>query len=153
MKAGQPTKYRESFCGKGVEYLQQCQDRYIKFLKLKKTMTGSDEGVEMHSERLQVSLPTVEGFAIFLGVHRDTLYEWANKHSLFSDTLKQINQEQKRRLLDKGLSGEYNPIIAKLVLAANHDMKDKEDITSGGKPINVSYDASFDTAHNSESDS
>ena len=48
-----------------------------------------------------------------------------------------IKQEQKERLADNGLAGKYNPTIAKLILSANHDMREKvdTDVTSKGDKI------------------
>ena len=41
-----------------------------------------------------------------------------------------------KRLLNSGLGGQYNATIAKLVLAANHGMSDKQEISGAdGKPL------------------
>jgi len=62
-----------------------------------------------------------------LNVPRRTLYEWRDKHKDFSHSLEKIVTEQHKRLLDKGLSGEYNSTIAKLILSSNHGMSEKSE--------------------------
>lgn len=107
MTAGRPTKYKESFILKADEYLSENKD-----------------GIEADSG-IKVQLPTIEGFAGFLKVNKDTLYEWKSKYPGFSDALGKISREQRERLINEGLSGRYNSTIAKLMLANNHGMNDK----------------------------
>lgn len=132
MKAGQPTKYRAEFIEKADEYLAQCND--IETNWLKSYTTGKIEG-ETFEHRVKVNLPTHEGFADFLGVNASSLYEWAKKNKEFSKALEKIVSVQKQRLLANGLSGDYNPTIAKLILSANHGMKEKTDITTNDKDL------------------
>lgn len=129
---GRPTKYDRKFIAKADEYLKECHDKVYRFQKA----MGKTDGFE---RRVDVNLPTIEGFAVYLGVNKTTLYEWAKKHNKhpydFSNALYRIKDEQRKRLTNKGLSGEYNPLIAKLILSSNHGMSEKSDLTSGGKPI------------------
>lgn len=105
---GRPTKYRAEFIDFAQQYLICCKDVYVE-------------------NRLEVQLPTIEGFASFIGVSRDTLYEWAKKHAGFSDTLESIKQLQHQRLVNSGLSGAYNSTIAKLMLCFNHGYSEKKE--------------------------
>lgn len=82
----------------------------------------------------QKLLPTIEGLAVYLGINRDTVYDWKNKHERFSDIYEDIMATQGDQLVNKGLSGEYNSTIAKLILT-KHDYSDKQDITSGGDKL------------------
>jgi hypothetical protein len=85
----------------------------------------------------QTSLPTIEGFAIYLDVSRDSLYEWAKKYPEFSDTLKRIETIQKQQLIDDGIYGgkEVNASIVKLMLMNNHHMKERTDQTTNDKEL------------------
>ena len=87
--------------------------------------------------REQTKLVTIEGYAIYLGVHRDTLYEWAKQYPDFSDTVKKIEQLQKEQLTNDGIYGgkEVNPSIVKLLLQSNHGMKERLDQTTNDKDI------------------
>jgi hypothetical protein len=79
----------------------------------------------------------VEDFADFIGVHKDSLYEWARVYPEFSVALSKISDAQKKILIKRSLSGDYNPLIAKLILSANHGMKEKTDVTSNDQPISI----------------
>jgi len=105
---GRPTKYDAGKNDALHDYLMTCQDQ------------------EMNGRQI-VSLPTVEGFALFLGVSRDTLYQWGSEHSEFSDTLRTLKTAQLTRLINNGLAGNYNSVITKLLLITNHGMKEDND--------------------------
>lgn len=129
--AGRPTDYNPKYIKEVSAYLQECQDEENEFHK---TRGEKSDGYE---RLLKVRLPTIEDFARRIKVNKTTLYEWEKKYKAFSNALDDIRAEQKQRLIEKGLSGDYNPVIAKLVLAANHGMADKteSDITSNGQSI------------------
>lgn len=110
-------RYQKSHIKKVDEYLASRQDEELSF------------------QSVRVKLPTIEGFADFLGVARKTLYNWRDEHTDFALALEKITNEQHRRLIDRGLEGSYNPTIAKLILSANHNMREKSDITSDEKPL------------------
>lgn len=117
MPGGRPTKYKPEYCAQADEYIKHCQDK------------------ERKGKKLLVNLPMIEEFALELDVNESTMYEWAKKYPEFSKALKKIKQAQQKRLVSKGLSGEYNPLIAKLVLSANHGMTERSDHTSKGEKI------------------
>ena len=92
--------------------------------------------------REATELPTVEGLAEYLGVARDTIYEWIkpeHKYDEFSDTIKRIAEKQKNQLINDGLYGgkEVNQAMAIFLLKVNHGMIEKTavDVTSNGKRI------------------
>lgn len=104
MPGGRPTKYNKAALAKAWEYL------------------------ENHEERGD-PVPTAAGLACELGVTKSTLYEWAKHHEEFSNTLASVNQKQERGLTAGGLTGQFQPTIAKLMLA-NHGYHDKQEIGS-----------------------
>lgn len=128
-KMGAPTKYDPNFCLRVDDYLKANQDEWTEFHKTRGEKSDSYERV------LRVHLPTRYGFAEFLGVGLASLDNWEKLYPSFLGALQKIEQEQKRRLLEGGLEGSYNPVIAKLVLSANHGMAEKTDVTSGGEKI------------------
>lgn len=103
MPAGRPSKYSKALQAKADKYVECFAD-------------------------LGDVLPTIEGLAIHLNLHRDTIDAWKNdpKKPAFSDTIENLMQRQKKLLLEKGLLSEYNATMAKLGLSANHGMHDKE---------------------------
>lgn len=131
-KRGHPTLYDDKYIVSVEEYLKSCRD------VITKELVGlSKKGTELYKDKLIVNLPTIEGFAVYIGVHKDTIYEWRKTHKEFSDSLGKILAEQQKRLLNNGLSGDYNSTIAKLVLSSNHGMSEKvnSDITTNGESI------------------
>lgn len=131
MPAGRPTKYLPKFIKKVDEYLKLCQDTEKNVVK----QANSEKGYEMYENKLVVNLPTINGFALFINVDKTTLYEWKGKYPEFSYSLRKIKTEQEKRLINGGLSNDYNPTIAKLILSANHGMREKSDLTTDGKEL------------------
>lgn len=129
MAGGRPTKYKKSYIKKVDEYIESCQDEEKQVVKYE-----GEHSTGYETKKI-VKLPTLEGFAIYLNVSVDSLDRWAKEHKEFCGALKKITNEQKERLITNGLSGDYNPTIAKLILSANHGMREKKDLTSGDKPI------------------
>jgi hypothetical protein len=110
-KEGRPTKYiPETIYPKIEEYLSQCSKE-------------------------QTELPTVEGLAQYLGVNRDTVFEWDKKYPEFSDYLKKLADKQKNQLMNDGMYGgkEVNASMAIFLLKAIHGLKD-----GSGMNVNVS---------------
>ena len=83
-------------------------------------------------------LPKIVDIAIIIGVTEKRLYEWANEHEEFRQSLDNIKDEQRKMLIDRGLfDKDCNSTITKLMLMSNHGMKEKKDtdITSDGESI------------------
>lgn len=129
VKQGRPTKYNEERISQVDEYLQACQDEYFDWVKTDGANSTSYE------RKLTVKLPTFEGFASFINVNISSVELWGRKYPDFSRALEKIMVEQRARLVEKGLSGDYNSTIAKLILSANHGMKERTDVTSDDKQI------------------
>lgn len=72
-------------------------------------------------------VPSVAGLACYLGVTRKSIYEWAKQSEELSDTLEGIQALQENRLINKGLTGDFNATISKLMLA-NHGYSDKQEV-------------------------
>lgn len=123
MPAGRPSDYSEEILTKAREYLDSCQDENSRVVD----MENEEKGYQKYKNKLVVNLPSVAGLALYLGVARSTVYKWADEHEEFSDILEDILAEQEKRLIENGLSGDYNPQITKLVLG-KHGYHDKQDV-------------------------
>ena len=86
-------------------------------------------------------LPSVAGLASALGLHRDTIYDWAAdpKKAEFSDIVRRIATEQERALINGGLSEQFNPSFAKMMMG-KHGYSDKVDKTVGNPDGSKLYD-------------
>lgn len=103
-KIGRPTDYDDKTISKVEAYLSECPDE----------------------------LPSVVGLAIYLKTTTKTIYNWSNVEGreAFLHTLEKVQDAQHNIALNKGLTGDFNATITKLVLA-NHGYHDKleSDIT------------------------
>lgn len=124
--AKKPTKKKKKSPGAPTKYnanVQKKADSYIVRYK-----TYGDK------------VPTVCGLACVLGVVERTLYNWGDANPAFLQTLERIQATQKRGLVNGGLSGDFHPTIAKLMLS-NHGMHEKNQIEHSGevKTDNIDY--------------
>ena len=110
---GRPTDYSEEVLIKAREYLESCQD---------------EESLDK-SKLVRVKLPSIEGLAFHLGISRETIYQWEKDEDKkeFSDIIGDLRAKQGESLINKGLSGDYNSTIAK-VLLTKHGYSDKQEI-------------------------
>ncbi len=115
MTAGRPTEYREEMLEKIQDYINGCKDTLINGQK-------------------HVNIPTIEGVSLYLGINKDTLYQWCKIHKEFSDLIDDMRSEQAVRLLNNGLAGTYSPVIAK-VLLTKHGYREGQDITTNDKDL------------------
>lgn len=78
-------------------------------------------------------LPTIEGLALRLHIHRDTLYEWEKEDKRFSDILEELRQSQAEKLLQNSLANRYNSTIAKMILSGKHGYIEKQAVENSGE--------------------
>lgn len=110
-----PTDYNEEILDKAREYLGALP---------------KDE--QIHS---------IEGLADYIDISRSNIYLWASQDDKteFSDIVEKVREKQAKTLISKGLSGDFNSSITKVILT-KHGYVDKQetDITTKGDKIQVS---------------
>ena len=111
--------------GRPTKYSPELNDELDKYL----ATTGKE----------RMSLPTVQGFALWLDVNDDTLNEWTKIYPDFSATMAKLKRLQAKQLIDDGIYGgkEVNATIIKLLLQNNHGMREKSDVTTNDKDVNA----------------
>lgn len=113
MPGGRPTKYCDEIIDKTVDYLQNYESQ------------GD-------------VIPQIAGLAVYLGISRDTIYEWSKDDTKpeFSDIISQICAMQEKVTLNGSIMGEFNPTISKLLLS-KHGYSDKAEIdhTTKGEKV------------------
>lgn len=86
-------------------------------------------------------IPTIEGLALHLEISRETVYAWKDDEDKqqFSDIVSRLLATQSAKLIEGGLSGDFNASITKLILSGKHGYIEKtnQDITSGGDKLSV----------------
>jgi len=112
---GRPTDYNDAVLKKAMAYINGAYEK------------------EQKEE-----LPTVAGLSVYLGVSRETIYDWARQESKqeFSDIVAILQALQERMLVNKGLAGIYNSTIAKLLLSSKHGYAERTEHTgANGTPL------------------
>lgn len=104
--------------------------------KYNKDMLAKAQDYLVNYEQYDDVVPSESGLADHLDVCRDTLNEWSKHEDKkeFSDTLRKIQNRQERVSLNKGLKGEINPAITKLLLH-NHGYSDKKEVEQSGVTV------------------
>lgn len=119
MPAGRPTDYTPALIRKAKSYLKNYEEKY------------------------KHRIPSIAGLAVVLNKTRETLYAWAKdpEKQEFSDILKELMAKQENDLLNKGLSGEFNSTITKLILTKHgHSEKVATEISGpDGQPIETHH--------------
>lgn len=110
-------------------YVDTKEDKLLEFHK-----TRGDKS-DTYERLVEVNLPTIEGLATYLGVTSETVKAWSRKDAEFKRICDHIKEIRKQRLIEKGLSGEYNAGFAKYLLSAMHGMREGVDVTSNGNSI------------------
>mgnify|MGYP001102450490 CR=1 FL=1 len=102
MAGGRPTKYNATIQKKAEEYIKNLPQ---------------DEVVH-----------TVEGLADHINVARSTVYKWRDEIEEFSDTLEIILRKQAKTLINRGLTGEFNAPMTKMLMNVNHGYRERNEV-------------------------
>lgn len=112
-EGGRPTKYDEKYCQQLVDFFDREPNEQTE--------------VEGRVVFKACRLPTFERFAYSIGVHRETLLNWVDKHPAFFDAYKKAKDLQKDIIIQNGLVGGYDKTFAIFTAKNVTDMKDKVD--------------------------
>jgi hypothetical protein len=102
-KVGRPTLYNEELQAKADEYLTNWHERD--------------------------AVPSRVGLCCYLGISKRVSHDWGAIHEPFLHTLEAIEALQEYTAINKGITGEFNSTITKLVLV-NHGYSDKKEAES-----------------------
>lgn len=106
-----PTKYNKELLAKAKDYL-------------------------VNYDQYDHAIPSEAGLSDVLGVTRETLNQWSKDEEKkeFSDTLRKIKNKQELVTVNKGLKGDFNAAITKLILH-NHGYSDKQEVEQSGVTV------------------
>ena len=137
-KVGRPSKYKEEYCDQIVEFFNQQPYTLVEIDQededgnVTKTVAVDKFG---NAIKVPCPLPTKERFAFNIGIHRETLINWAQAHPKFFDAIKKAEDLQKDILIQNGLVQAYDKTFAIFVAKNVTDMRDRQDINTN---LNVS---------------
>lgn len=80
------------------------------------------------------AVPSRVGLCCWLGISKQTSFTWEKDYPQFLATLQAVEALQEHTAMNKGITGEFNSTIVKLVLA-NHGYSDKvqqDNVSSDG---------------------
>lgn len=125
-----PQEYTDDIVVRAKEYIDSCSDTHYEVKKKPKIKDGVYNGEDEDVVIKKTKLPTIEGLALYLGIHRDTIYDWESQDdkSKFSDIISELRQKQADMLINNGLTGAYSPVISK-VLLTKHGYRDSQEVT------------------------
>lgn len=131
---GRLTKYKKTYCKQIVDFFNREPYEIV-------TSIDEETGAEIaltdrngNPVMKPCKLPTIEGFARIIGVHRDTINEWQRVHEDFNQALQQAKDMQKDILIQNGLIGAYEKTVMIFVAKNCTDMTDAKEHTHKGDP-------------------
>lgn len=124
-----PTILTEELKERARLYIEQCEDEETEYHKTRGEKSDGYERI------VKVKLPSIEGLALYIDVARSTLYLWKDVDQEFSDIIDKLQEKQANMLINKGLSGDYNPTIAKVLLTKHGYREGTEHSGIDGKDL------------------
>jgi len=113
MTTGRPTLYNPALVAQAREYLER--DRNM---------------ADQKDKAFREVIPSVVGLALEISVSEATLYRWRDDEDKaeFREILDAIQHSQHQILMNRGLSGDFNPAITKLILGkhGHHEKTETE---------------------------
>lgn len=126
--AGRPSKYNSRLCEEVIKYFD-----IEPHFETPVTTTYKDGTTKEEIKLIPSDLPTLAGFAVKIGVHRDTIDQWRKDHKEFSDAIKKAKECQENILVTNGLQGLYAQPFAIMASKNILNWRDKQDMTSDGQ--------------------
>lgn len=143
---GRPTRYKKEYCDALIKYFNR-----EPYFETPVITTYKDGSTKEEVKLIPADLPTLAGFAVSIGVHRETLNNWANEkkknkygeetnellHPEFFDAFKRAKDYQENILVINGIQGNYNPAFAIFTAKNIIGWRDRSetDVTSGGEKL------------------
>lgn len=122
--AGRPSKYDPKYCEEIIKFFKK------KPQKTQKRKVYHQNGTLKCEETVVVAqtLPTFQGFARKIGVSRDTLLEWCEKHGEFSDAYARAREMQEEILVVNAMGGLYNAQFAQFFAKNCLGYREKQEV-------------------------
>lgn len=126
-RRGRPAEYDPKFCQMLIDYFNL------------KPYTKNNFG------KLEAQdFPSLAGFAVKIGVHRETLLNWSNLYPDFFDAYKRAKDYQENFLVVNGMRGLINPSFAIFTAKNVLNWRDKKEIETPEDPYAKLSDEELD---------
>lgn len=126
------SKYKEEYCDKLIEFFSKPPTRVeYKETYFKGELTSRTPII------LPAEYPTFELFAASLNVTTETLKNWCDKYPRFKNCYARAKEIQLGKLTSMAITGLYNPVYAKFEAVNNHNQKDKQEIDTNVKSVEI----------------
>lgn len=103
---GAPTKYKEEFCQEIIKFFDREPYEPVMYEDDGRMIAATTKsGAPVFKP---TPLPTKANFATHIGVHRETINNWAKEHPKFFDAVKRAEAIQEDLLMQGGLAGTYD---------------------------------------------
>lgn len=119
-KVGRPSDYDPRHITEMLKFFQT----WPEFREVEKTVVVGGRVTKI-KEKLANYPPTLNKYAIKLGIDRHTLKRWSEEHPEFCATYKACKIIQEEWLSDRATTGEYHAGFTKLMLVNHSDIRDK----------------------------
>lgn len=129
---GRPSKYKEEYCQALLDYFSVEPYREV----MKKIVTKQGDVIEIPENEAN-DMPTLAGFAISIGIHRDTLLEWSKQYPEFSGVYKRAIEFQENFLVVNGNKGLINPAFG--IFTAKNILKWKDKQPDEVDQVNINF--------------
>lgn len=135
MPPGQPTKYDPKYCEEIIEYFS------VKPYEIAMEEVVSQGRVVQRTTEVASDYPSFAGFAVKIGVHRETLLNWCKANPQFFDAYKKAQSLQENWVLTNGMRSNVNVPFGIFIAKNNLGYKDKQDVEIEQKaPFKFAYD-------------
>lgn len=124
---GRPSEYRPEIAQELLDYFGK--DPYVE--KEQDILTKTGDVITIKKD-VASDFPTLAGFAIKLGICRDTLLEWSKEYPEFSGAYKRAKDFQENFLAVNGNKGLIHPAFAIFTAKNVLNWRDKKDVEHSG---------------------
>lgn len=127
--AGRPSEYKPQYAAALEKFFN------VNPWKLTTRSVWDEKSGELKKVKDQVpnDLPTLAGFCCKIGVHRETLLNWAKEHAEFYEALCMAKEHQERILVSNGLMGNYDKTFAIFTAKNLINWHDRHEVQHSGK--------------------
>jgi len=162
---GRPSKYKKEYCDMMIQYFEETRAEVlvdVSFYNTNKDSTIAQIinpiydkpedwdllntwSVKRIEQKIVMNkFPSYVRFARKIWVSKSTLFEWAEEHKEFSDSMKVCNDISETILLENWLQGIYNPWFTQFLLKNNYGYKDKTELEHSWE-IKSIHDFTYDS--------